>query len=129
MEDRITRVIPVEEMLPAPAKGAIGIEIRAKDSDTRALIAKIHDEATGIAITAERAFLGELDGSCRTPIAALATVKDGKLSFKGAILTLDGARIYETSREGAAGEAASLGRDAAQELLKRGGKDVFGPAS
>ncbi len=125
LSDRITRLIPVEEMLPAPAQGAIGIEIRSADSATRQLVAAIHDTATGIAIEAERAFLGELDGSCRTPIAALALASGGRLSMKGMILTTDGARIYETSREGSAGEAAALGRDAAQELLKRGGKDVF----
>ncbi|MGO8780992.1 MAG: hydroxymethylbilane synthase, partial [Rhodomicrobium sp.] len=125
LSDRITRLIPVDEMLPAPAQGAIGIEIRSADSPTRELIAAIHDEASGIAIAAERAFLGELDGSCRTPIAALATVSDGRVSMKGMILTPDGARVYETSREGSAGEAAALGRDAARELLERGGKDVF----
>jgi hydroxymethylbilane synthase len=125
MADRITRVIPVEEMLPAPAQGAIGIEIRTKDSDTRALISKIHDEATGIAITAERALLGELDGSCRTPIAALATVSGGRVSLKGMILSPDGTLVFETTREGAAADAESLGRDAARELLERGGKDVF----
>ncbi|MGO9805380.1 MAG: hydroxymethylbilane synthase [Rhodomicrobium sp.] len=125
LSDRITRLIPVDEMLPAPAQGAIGIEIRSADSPTRELIAAIHDEASGIAIAAERAFLGELDGSCRTPIAALATVSDGRVSMKGMILTPDGARVYETSREGSPGEAAALGRDAARELLERGGKDVF----
>ena len=57
-----------------PAQGAVGIEIRSADTATRELVAKIHDEATGIAVTAERAFLACLDGSCRTPIAALATV-------------------------------------------------------
>lgn len=129
MADKITRVIPVEEMLPAPAQGAIGIEIRSADSAARALVAKIHDETTGIAIAAERAFLACLDGSCRTPIAALATVSAGKLSMKGMILTPDGARVYETSREGAASDAEALGKDAADELLKRGGKDVFRIAS
>lgn len=125
LSDRITRLIPVEEMLPAPAQGAIGIEIRSADSATRELIAAIHHEATGIAIEAERAFLSKLDGSCRTPIAALATVAEGRVSLKCAILTLDGARIYETTRVGSADEATALGRDAADELLKRGGKDVF----
>lgn len=125
LSDRITRLIPVDEMLPAPAQGAIGIEIRAADSRTRELIAAIHDRAAGIAIEAERAFLGELDGSCRTPIAALATVSGGRVSMKGMILTPGGARVYETSREGRTDDAGALGRDAAQELLKRGGKDVF----
>jgi hydroxymethylbilane synthase len=129
MADRITRIIPVDEMLPAPAQGAVGIEIRGSDSATRELVAKIHDEPAGIAVTAERAFLACLDGSCRTPIAALATVSAGRLSMKGMILTPDGARVYETSREGAASDAAALGEDAARELLKRGGKDVFRVAS
>jgi hydroxymethylbilane synthase len=125
LSERITLLIPIEEMLPAPAQGAIGVEIRSKDDETRKLIAAIHDEATGIAISAERAFLGELDGSCRTPIAALARAADGKLTLKAMILTPDGARVYATGREGSAGDAAALGRDAAQELLRRGGKDVF----
>lgn len=125
LSGRITRLISVDEMLPAPAQGAIGIEIRGADTATRELIAKIHDRPTGIAIEAERAFLGQLDGSCRTPIAALATVTGGRVSLKGMILTPDGARVYETAREGSASDAAALGRDAAQELLERGGKDVF----
>ncbi len=125
MADRITRIIPVEEMLPAPAQGAIGVEIRGSDGTTRELVAKIHDEATGIAIAAERAFLSDLDGSCRTPIAALASVRAGTVLLKGMILTPDGARIYETAREGSTSDAAALGKDAARELLERGGKDVF----
>jgi hydroxymethylbilane synthase len=125
LTNRITRLIPVEEILPAPAQGAIGIEIRASDSRMRALIAAIHDIPTGIAIAAERAFLGELDGSCRTPIAALARAEGGRLTLKGMILTPDGARVYETSREGSIAEAVALGKDAARELFERGGKDVF----
>jgi hydroxymethylbilane synthase len=125
LEDRITRLIPVEEMLPAPAQGAIGIEIRSMDRQTRELIGAIHDTATGIAVDAERAFLGKLDGSCRTPIAALAQLADGVLTFRGIIITPDGERIYETERTGNPDEAAALGVDAAVELLKRGGKDVF----
>ncbi|WP_127078206.1 hydroxymethylbilane synthase [Rhodomicrobium lacus] len=126
LSDRITDHIPVEEMLPAPAQGAIGIEIRSDDQVTRELIMALHDEATGYAINAERAFLSELDGSCRTPIAALARYDGhGKISFKGAILTPDGARIYETTREGSANDAAAMGKDAAKELFAVGGKDCF----
>jgi hydroxymethylbilane synthase len=129
LSDRITRLIPVEEILPAPAQGAIGIEIRSRDSRMRTLIATIHDTATGIAIEAERAFLAGLDGSCRTPIAALARAAGERLTLRGMILTPDGARVYETLREGGAADAAALGKDAARELLERGGKDVFRHAS
>jgi hydroxymethylbilane synthase len=125
LEDRITQLIPIEDMLPAPAQGAIGLEIRSSDDLTRELVAAIHDRATGIAIEAERAFLAELDGSCRTPIAALARIADDRLLFKGSILTPDGARIYATEREGLTADAAAIGVDAARELWRRGGKDVF----
>jgi hydroxymethylbilane synthase len=123
--DRITQLIPVGEMLPAPAQGAIGIEIRSSDSATREIISAIHDRDSGIAIEAERAFLSQLDGSCRTPIAGLARVDGEAISFTGIILTPDGARYYETERKGSVADAAALGKDAARELYDRGGKDVF----
>ncbi|MGA8772447.1 MAG: hydroxymethylbilane synthase, partial [Rhodomicrobium sp.] len=69
--------------------------------------------------------LSQLDGSCRTPIAALARIDGDTISFKGVILTPDGARIYETERKGGVKDAVALGKDAAHELFDRGGKDVF----
>lgn len=123
--DRITSFIPVEEMLPAPAQGAIGLEIRTADSAVVELIGAIHDRTAGIEIEAERAFLGELDGSCRTPIAALARLRENNLAFEGMILTPDGGRIYKTACQGHAEDAVALGREAARELLAEGGKDVF----
>jgi len=125
LTDRITQLIDVEEMLPAPAQGAVGLEVRSNDAQTRDLIAAIHDEKSGQEVAAERAFLCELDGSCRTPIAALARRNGNEIAFRGMILTPDGARTYETERSGAASDAAEMGLDAARELLKRGGKDVF----
>ncbi len=125
LADRIAQYLPFEDMLPAPAQGAIGVEIRSSDKRMHSLLAAIHDEATGAAIAAERAFLAELDGSCRTPIAALARVEDGTISFQGAILPPDGARIYRIERTGPIDRAPPLGKDAALELLSRGGKDVF----
>lgn len=125
MEDRITRLIPVEELLPAPAQGAIGLEVRASDHRIQDLINPIHDRTTGIEIEAERRFLAELDGSCRTPIAALARLKGDILFFDGMILTPDGSRIYKAKREGSAKDAALLGADAAREILAEGGKDAF----
>jgi len=125
LADRITQLIPVEDMLPAPGQGAIGIELRSNDEDMKEIISAINDRDTFIAVEAERAFLSQLDGSCRTPIAALARVDGEALSFKGVILTPGGARIYETERKGDVKDAAALGKDAAHELYERGGKDVF----
>ena len=118
---RITSPVPPELMLPAVAQGAIGIEVRADDEATATLIAPLNHEPTALCITAERAFLARLDGSCRTPIAGLAMLAGGRLSLRGQILSPDGSRSHETSREGAPQEAIRMGEDAAAELLANAG--------
>lgn len=121
----VTEYLETDVMLPAPAQGAIGIEVRTDDDDTIRLISSINDETAATQIEAERAFLGALDGSCRTPIAALATLDGDDMVFRGMILTPDGARAYETERRGPRSDAAAMGLDAAHELFRRGGADVF----
>ena len=122
---RITSAMSVEEMLPAVAQGAIGIETRAGDGATAQLLAPINDQATALAVTAERAFLAKLDGSCRTPIAGLAELGGGRLLFRGMILTPDGRQRHEARREGRPEQAIALSEDAAAELLATAGPDFF----
>jgi len=74
-DERITKAVETDVMLPAPAQGAIGIETRKDRADVLAVLAPLNDHATQLEITAERAFLRSLDGNCRTPIAALAKMK------------------------------------------------------
>lgn len=128
MADRITSVVDVDQMLPAVAQGAICIEIRGDDNDTADLLSAIHHKETALCVEAERAFLSELDGSCRTPIAGLARLETGRLLFRGQILTPDGSEAHETAREGARGDGPDMGRDAARELLGRAGPDFFSDA-
>jgi hydroxymethylbilane synthase len=125
LESRITSPIETGAVLPAIAQGAIGIEIRSGDEVTAKLIAPLNDEITAICVTAERAFLGRLDGSCRTPIAGLALLSSGRLSLRGQILTPDGRESYQTSREGLPQEAMRMGEDAAAELLARAGPNFL----
>ena len=124
LADRITAVVSTEVMLPAVAQGAIGIETRIDDAATMARLAPLNHADTATCVAAERAFLAALDGSCRTPIAALA-VLDGALRFQGQILTPDGGRSFEVERQGSAADAAALGRDAGDELRRRAGRDFF----
>ena len=84
-------------MLPAPAQGAIGIEIRKTDTQTAEAIKSLNHGPTHLTITAERAFLQALDGSCRTPIAALAKIKDGGLAFRGEVIAKDGSLRFTRS--------------------------------
>ncbi len=125
LEDVITSIVPHEDMLPAVAQGAIGIEIRQGDDKTAALLAPVNHQTTQICVNAERAFLHVLDGSCRTPIGGLAQITGDRVSFRGMILTPDGRICHETGREGPVGEAGALGRDAGEELKARGGPDFF----
>jgi hydroxymethylbilane synthase len=121
LADKITAAIPVEVMLPAIAQGAIGIEIREDNDAMRALLAAINHAESEFAVICERAFLQALDGSCRSPLAGLATLKDNTLSFRGHALTPDGVHCFETTCEGATRDAASLGKSAGLEVKARGG--------
>lgn len=121
----ITQILPVVEFLPAVGQGAVAIETREDDGHTHELLAAINHAPTAIAVTAERAFLAVLDGSCRTPIAGHAVVSDFELIFRGMILQPRGGAVYETKRTGAIADACRLGADAGVELKRRAGADFM----
>jgi hydroxymethylbilane synthase len=111
-------------MPPAACQGALAITARADDARALDLIAKLEDAATRLEIEAERAFLLALDGSCRTPIAALARRTDGALSFIGETLTPDGAQSWrrtETRLVASAAEARALGEALGQSIKHEAG--------
>ena len=123
--DRATALIEPDDLLPAAGQGAIGIEVRAGDEAVADLVAPLNDTDTEIRITAERAMLAALDGSCHTPIGALAELEGGRLRLRGLILTPDGSQWHETARDGLPGEAEAMGRDAGGELRARAGPHFF----
>ena len=124
--DAANAVLEPSEMLPAVAQGAIGIECRLDDSRTRGFLAVIHHAASAIAVDAERGLLEKLDGSCRTPIGALATiVADGRVKLDGLVVRPDGTGLLTTSREGPVSLAGDMGRDAGEELKRRAGEGYF----
>lgn len=117
--------IAVADMLPAVAQGAIGLECRADDEATRALLVALNDPATADCVRAERALLAALDGSCRTPIGGLATTGAKGLSLDALIATPDGGTVHRAGRQGAAADAADMGRDLGEELRARAGPGFF----
>lgn len=125
MEAEAGEVLDETSFPPAPGQGAICIEGRVGDERLAALLAPIRHEPTQTELGAERAFLATLDGSCRTPIAALARLSDARLDFHGLIVTPDGTVLHETRRTGPAGDAERLGIDAAEELLEAAGPGFF----
>jgi len=117
--------IEVTEMLPAVAQGAIGIERRIADPRAEALLAAIHDTPTGQRLTAERAYLATLDGSCETPIAGLAVFEGDQLWLRGEILRPDGSEAIAGEARGAISDAAELGADLARRLLAQAPEGFF----
>ncbi|MDE2184975.1 MAG: hydroxymethylbilane synthase [Alphaproteobacteria bacterium] len=124
LAERPLAVLPTERWLPSLAQGAVGIEIRRDDAPTAAAVGPLDDKATSIALACERAFQAALDGSCRSPIAGLATVSGRRLAFRGEVIAPDGSDFAETAVEtslgsDAAGDAAQAGRRAGEQLRPR----------
>lgn len=112
MVDTATEILPCDVMLPAVAQGAIGIEIRENDDAVAALVAPLGCAETMIRVTAERALLAALDGSCRTPIAALAEIEGGRLHLDSRLLSTDGGTVWSDRRSGPSALAALIGAEA-----------------
>ena len=108
--------IEPEEMLPAVAQGAIGIERRAADGRAAALLEAIHHIPTGQRLAAERAFLAALDGSCETPIAGLAEIEGTTLRLRGEILRPDGSDRLAEAEHAPLSDGQALGHDMGERL-------------
>ena len=117
--------IAPEDMLPAVCQGIVGVERRAGDDRIAALLAGLNDAETADRAAAERSLLAGLDGSCRTPIAALAEIAGDELHLRAAIVRPDGSELIETERRGPPRDAARLGDDAADELRAKAGEGFF----
>ena len=117
--------IEVDEMLPAVAQGAIGVERRQADGRAGAMLAAIHHHDTGLRLAAERAFLRALDGSCETPIAGLAVLEGADIWLRGEILRPDGSEVIAGEARGPVADAAALGTDLALRLKARARPGFF----
>ena len=125
LAEQATRIMSVEEFLPAAGQGAIGIEARADDSRARELLARIDHADTSIAVSCERAFLAALDGSCTTPIAGHAEISGETFFFRGLIARPDGSAAHDISGNGHRRDAAKIGADCGRELKHRAGPGFF----
>lgn len=121
----VTQLLDADTFPPAPAQGAICVESRAGDGRVDALLSAINDAATSDAVHCERAFLGVLDGSCRTPIAGYAQCDGERIAFHGMVLTPDGQREHSVRLEGRRADAAALGRQAGEKIRADAGTGFF----
>ncbi len=124
---RATKILSVDEFLPAAGQGAIGITVRTGDRAIADMLAPVLCAATGEALAAERAFLAALDGSCRTPIGAHATLHGNQIHLRGLVLRPDGSEACEETRSGASEDAEALGRAAGEAVRARLPAGFFAP--
>jgi hydroxymethylbilane synthase len=117
--------IDTDKMLPAVAQGAIGIERRTSDHNTASILEAIHHGPTGLRLSAERAFLAGLDGSCETPIAGLAVLNEGSMRLQGEVLRPDGSDIITDDATAPIEDAAEMGTEMAHKLLEQAGPGFF----
>jgi hydroxymethylbilane synthase len=116
-----TEILPREIMLPAVGQGAVAIECRASDDGTRQLLEPLHDPVSAACVSAERAMLAALDGSCRTPIAGLAEPVGGRLVLDGLLLKPDGSSEVRGQVKGVIDDAEAIGSELGKELRGRAG--------
>ena len=116
LADKVSAVLDVGHFLPAVGQGAVAIETRFGDIAVDVQIAPVTSQNTGLALRVERAFLREMDGSCRTPIAGLAEVFGDEIRFRGVVLSPDGTAYYEIVRHGPSNRALELGMNTGREL-------------
>jgi hydroxymethylbilane synthase len=119
-QDVITEVLSAAIMLPAPGQGAVAVQCRTEDVETRELLSALDDADTRAAVTAERAFLQQLDAGCRLPVSAYAVLAGDALHLTGRVNSLDGTQTITVEGHAAIGEAARLGADLAGRALRQG---------
>ncbi len=124
-ESRITQYIPEEMSLPAIGQGALGIEIRSDDPDTREAVSFLDDRDTALAVRAERGFLKRLEGGCQVPIASHGRVEGDSIILQGMVGRPDGSEIIRGSARGGAADPEALGVALAEQLLARGARKIL----
>ncbi len=123
-EAEITEYLPLDVMLPAVGQAALGVQTRRGDA-VEALLAPLHDVATGWAVTAERAFLAHLSGGCMVPIAAFGACRGDRLHLQGLVSSPRGEQVLRHRVAGPCEQAVSLGQTLAEVLLDSGAGDIL----
>jgi hydroxymethylbilane synthase len=122
LEEHVSQWLSLEAMVPAPGQGALGIQCRADDKETRAILSALEDVPTRLAVIAERKFLQSLGGGCAVPVAAYANLSNGIINLTGCVASVDGKRIIKVTGEGA--DPLILGEQVATEAIRQGADEI-----
>ncbi len=121
----VKQIIPAEIMCPAAGQGALGIEVREGDAETRQHLEFLNDPAARAATTCERALLNRLGGGCQVPIGAFAELLQGRLHLNAIVADPDGTKLLREAREGDIDDPEKLGNAVGETLLRRGGAEIL----
>ena len=125
LEQYITQILPIEICLPAVGQWALAIETRQADAEVLSVLEFLNDSETIAAVTAERAYLREVQGGCQVPVGVHGEVNGDQLLLEATILKIDGTREVREQICGCCSEAEELGVKLAQQMLAAGGKEIL----
>jgi hydroxymethylbilane synthase len=126
LEDHVTEWLSLDAMLPAPGQGALAVQCRVDDQTTLNLLAKLEDNSTRKAVTAERAFLQGLGGGCSVPVAANAKVEGETskiITLTGLVISEDGKKVVKVHGDGT--DAFQFGNELAQRAIEQGANEIL----
>lgn len=127
LDHRITHLIETDALLPAVGQGALGVQIRKHDEDTRRIVAALDHAPTRAGTAAERAFLARLEGGCQVPIGAHGRIEGSRLILEGVVASLDGKQRVRDAMDGDPEQPEALGTALAERLLAAGGHAILEP--
>ena len=125
LQDAVSGNIPTDVLIPAAGQGAIAIEARQNDAEIAALLEKITDRDTLLAVTAERFVLGALEGGCQVPMGIHAEIDGGIMDLRAFVASLDGAKYVEARAKGDANDPKGLGQVVVDDLVGKGARQIL----
>ncbi|MBW7988839.1 MAG: hydroxymethylbilane synthase [Planctomycetes bacterium] len=125
LADKISAILPPQEFLPAPAQGALAIQIRTDDNELDELVSKLDDKKSRIAVEAERAILSSMHGGCSIPLGVYSQISGGNITIDAVISDVEGDKYIKRSKTANINDAKSCAEELAQELLTAGGREIL----
>ena len=125
LSDKISAILPPQDFLPAPAQGALAVQIRTDDNELAELVSKLDDKNSRIAVEAERAILSSMHGGCSIPLGVYSQISGDNMIIDAVISDVEGDKYIKRSKTANINEAKSCAEQLAQELLNAGGREIL----
>lgn len=125
LADEISAILPPREFLPAPAQGALAVQIRTADTELAELVSQLNDKHSRIAVEAERRILRSMHGGCSVPLGVYSQISGDNITIDAMLSDVEGKKYIKLSKTSRINEANSCAVKLAQELLACGGQEIL----